>query len=106
MMQMDKLKETMELNIQFLLFQKKKETLKNYKNFWEETKRQIESINDDEPIEYRKDFMKIRFESDDDLPLGKTFNILDILIDISIFILKMFYKNTRISYKNVIVRMN
>ena len=50
--------------------------------------------------------MKIRFESDDDLPLGKTFNILDILIDISIFILKMFYKNTRISYKNVIVRMN
>ena len=28
-------------------------------------------MNDDEAIKYRKDFMKIRFESDDDLPLGK-----------------------------------
>ena len=41
---------------------------------------QIETINDDEPVEYRKDFMKIKFESDDDLPLGKTFNILDMII--------------------------
>ena len=56
--------------------EKSKEALKNYKKFWEETKRQIEVINDDEPIEYRKDFIKIKCESDDDLPLGKTFNIL------------------------------
>ena len=41
---------------------------------------QIETLNDDEPVEYRKDFMKIKFESDDDLPLGKTFNILDMII--------------------------
>ena len=60
----------MELNIQFLLLQKKnKQALKNYKKLWEETKRQIEVINDDEPIEYRKDFLKMKFESDDDLPL-------------------------------------
>ena len=45
-----------------------------------ETKKQIEIINDDEPIKYRKDFMKIRFESDDDLPSSKTFNILDMII--------------------------
>ena len=71
----------MKLNIQFLLSQKKnKEALKNYKKLWEETKRQIEVINDDEPIKYRKEFMKIKFESDDDLPLGKTFNILDMII--------------------------
>ena len=37
-------------------------------------------MNDDEPIKYRKEFMKIKFESDDDLPLGKTFNILNIII--------------------------
>ena len=47
---------------------------------WEETERQIEVVNNHEPIEYRKNFMKIRFESDDDLPLGKTFNILDMII--------------------------
>ena len=59
---------------------KKKEALKNYKKNWEETKNQIDVINDDEPIEYRKDFMKIRFESDDNLSFGKTFNILDMMI--------------------------
>ena len=47
---------------------------------WEETKRQFKVINDDELIEYRKYFIKIKFESDDDLPLGKAFNILDIII--------------------------
>ena len=37
-------------------------------------------INNDKPIEYRKDFMKIKFESDDDLNLHKAFNILDMII--------------------------
>ena len=66
--------------IKYLVFastDKNKEALKNYKILWEETKKQIEVINDDEPIECLKDFMKIRFESDDDLPLSKTFNIFD-----------------------------
>ena len=37
--------------------------------------RQIETINGDSPIEYGKDFMKGRFESNDDLPLSKILNI-------------------------------
>ena len=51
--------------IKYLVFtpaEKNKEALKNYKNFWEEIKRQIESINDDETIQYRKDFLKSKFE--------------------------------------------
>ena len=32
----------------FILIDKNKETLKNYKNVWDETKKQIEIINDDE----------------------------------------------------------
>ena len=63
-----------------MLLQAKKRSIKKYTKFWEETKRQIEVINDDEPIKYRKDFIKIKFESDDDLPLGKTFNIADMII--------------------------
>ena len=69
--------------IKYLVFystDKIKETIKNYKRLWEETKKQIEVINDDEPMEYRKDFMKIKFESDDALLLGKTFNILDMIV--------------------------
>ena len=72
--------------IKYLVFtpsEKSKEALKNYKKLWEETKRQIEVINDDEPIKYRKEFMKIKFESDDDLPLGETFNILNIIIAVA-----------------------
>ena len=59
---------------------KDKEALKNYKKLWEKTKRKIEVINDDEPIEYKNDFMKIKFQSDDDLPWAKTFHILDMII--------------------------
>ena len=68
MTKMDTLKKTIELNI-YLVFaskEKKKEALKNYTKLSEETKQQIELINDDEPIEYREDFIKIRIESDDD----------------------------------------
>ena len=69
--------------IKYLVFtptEKNRETLKHYKKLLEESKRQIEAINDNEPIEYRKDFMKTRFESDDDLPLDKTFSISDMII--------------------------
>ena len=37
-------------------------------------------INDSEPIKYKKDFIKIRFESDDDLPLGKILSIPSMII--------------------------
>ena len=91
--------------------EKNKEALKNYKKIWEETKKQVEVINDDKPIEYRKDFMKIKFESDDDLPLSKTFNVLDMIIVAASVLEKMvniihkfFYMNARISYKNLTVQ--
>ena len=70
--------------IKYLVFtpieKKNKEALKKYKKLWKESKRQIKVINGDEPIKYKKDFMKIKFESDDNLPLGKTFSISDIII--------------------------
>ena len=59
---------------------KSKEALRNYKKLWGETKGQIKVINDDGPIEYRKEFMKIKFESDDDFPLDKILIILDMII--------------------------
>ena len=37
-------------------------------------------INDEEPIKYKKDFIEIKFEADDDLLLGKTFNVFDMII--------------------------
>ena len=71
----------MELNIYFFVStDKNKNVLRNYQKLWKETKIHIDAIidvnEDDKPIRHRKDLMKIRFESYDDLPLGKKFNIL------------------------------
>ena len=48
-----------------------KEVSKKYKEVWEGVKKEIETINDGEKIEYGKDFRKTRFQSNDDLPLNK-----------------------------------
>ena len=59
----------------FTLTNKNREALENYKELWSEIKDEIETIRGIEPIRYEKDFMKIKFESNDDLPLGKILNI-------------------------------
>ena len=48
-----------------------KEVSKKYKEVWEGVKKEIEMINGGEKIKYGKNFRKIRFESNDDLPLNK-----------------------------------
>ena len=48
-----------------------KEVSKKYKEVWEGVKKEIETINGGKKIEYEKDYMKIRFKSNDDLPLNK-----------------------------------
>ena len=48
-----------------------KEVSKKYQEVWNGIKKGIETINGGEKIEYGKDFLKNRFESNDDLPLNK-----------------------------------
>ena len=55
--------------------EKHKIMLKNYIELWDEIKEQIELITGDKVIKYSKDFMKIRFKTNDDLPLNKIINI-------------------------------
>ena len=59
------------------------------------------------------DFMKIKFESDSDLPLGKIFSISDMIIVAASVLEKngkyysqVFYMNTCKSYKNVAIWKN
>ena len=47
------------------------EVLKKYTNFWDGIKNKIEKINGSKKGEYGKDFMKIKFNTDDNLPLNK-----------------------------------
>ena len=48
--------------------------LKNYTELWDEIKEQIELISDEKVTKYSKDFIKIRFKTNDDLPLSKIIN--------------------------------
>ena len=50
---------------------KNKEVSKKYENVWKGVKKETETINGGEKIEYGKDFQKLRFESNDDLPMNK-----------------------------------
>ena len=59
----------------FALTEKNKEALQNYTELWDEINNEIGAISGNEPIKYEKDFMKIKFELNDDLSLGKILNI-------------------------------
>ena len=46
-----------------------------YKELWDEFKEEIELITGDKVTKYGKDFMNVRFKTNDDLPLNKIINI-------------------------------
>ena len=58
-----------------------KELLKNYNDVFNGIRDKIKEINSDE-CDYEKDYMKIKFNSDDNLPLNKPLNFLNITITI------------------------
>ena len=47
-----------------------KELLKKYADVWDGIKNKIKAINDAKENYYEEDYMKIKFNSDDDLPLN------------------------------------
>ena len=59
----------------FDLGDKNKEILKKYSELWDGIKNEIETINAGKKCEYRKYFMKIKFDTNDNLPLNKPLNL-------------------------------
>ena len=76
---------------------KNREVLENYTELWDEIKNRIEAINGGNPIKYGKDFMKVRFESNDDLPLGKILNI-----PVCMIIIKSVFQKDNYYYRQVL----
>ena len=60
---------------------KNKELQKKYKDVWNGIKNKINTINTGE-CDYEKDYTKIKFNSDDDLPLNKALKFHNITITI------------------------
>ena len=64
----------------------KKELLKKYIDVWDGIKYEIKTINDGKENHYEKNHMKIKFNSDDDLPLNQPLNFYAMtIIIISVF---------------------
>ena len=59
-----------------------KKVLKKYTDVWDGIKNKIKTVNGDKENDYGKDYMKIKFNSDDDLPLNKLpkFRLVTIII--------------------------
>ena len=57
--------------------------LETYIKLFDEIKEQIELITGDKMFRYGKDFMRIKFNTDDDLPYNKMINILVCVIIVS-----------------------
>ena len=88
---MHTLKKIMKINTYFCFNRQEQEALENYTELWDEIKDQVELIGGNKPIKYDKDFMKIKFESDDDLPLGKILSILVCIITVRSVFQKNYY---------------
>ena len=59
----------------FALRKNNKKVLGIYRKLWNKIKNQIETINGDESIQYKKDFTKTKFHTSDDLRLGEILSI-------------------------------
>ena len=62
-----------------MLLQTKQRSITKYKKIWDKIKNLIEEING-KPGGYEKGFIKTKFDSDDDLPLGKILNLHNLTI--------------------------
>ena len=101
----------------FVSTNQNKKVLEKYTKRWNEIKIQIETINGGKLIKYKEHFMKIRFDSDNDLPLGKILNIPSLIViarsvfkETTSIIIKFIYMNVCINlwrdYKNATTSKN
>ena len=61
--------------------------MKKYSKLWNVIENEIETINGSKECEYGKNFMKIKFDTNDNLPLNKTLkrNGTSLKLHISVF---------------------
>ena len=71
---------------------KNKELLKKYTEFWDAVEKKIKTLNGSKGTDYRKDYIKVEFESDDDLPLGE----LLVFYEMHIFVRFVFKEDNKL----------
>ena len=65
-----------------MIINENKKLLKKYTEAWDGIKNQIKAVNGGKELDYGKDYMKNKFNSDNDLPLNKAqkFHAMKIII--------------------------
>ena len=63
-----------------------KEVLKKYRELWDGIKNEIETLNGGKKEEYGKDFLKIKFNTDDSFPLNKPLKLHLLTIVVGVFL--------------------
>ena len=78
--------EVKQINIKNPTYYFDNELIRKYKDAWSGIKNKIEAINSGE-CHYEKDFIKIKFNSEDDVPLNKPlkFHMITIITMRSVF---------------------
>ena len=66
--------------LKITLTDSKNDVLIKYAEVWNGIKNQIKKINNDSVVEYDKDYMKIKFDSDDNLPFNKVLKFHAVII--------------------------
>ena len=56
--------------------------LEKYTNLWDKVKYHVQTINSNKSGEYEKDYMKIKFNSDDDSPLNRILKLHILTINV------------------------
>ena len=77
-MQGDILKKKMETKLNFWFCWWKQRSTKKYNDAWNGIKNKIKEVSSGE-CDYEKDYLKIKFNSDDNLPLNKPLNMTIII---------------------------
>ena len=87
------------------------DVLIKYAEVWNGIKNQIKKINNDSVVEYDKDYIKIKFDSDDNLPLNKVLEFHAVIIIIrslkTKFKMEVNVKNKKYDYaEKSIIKLN
>ena len=75
-------------NVWYLIIYGDEYVLRNFANIWKSIRAKIEE-NTDGIVQYDKDYMKINFKSNDNLPTDNIINMHQITIIIEVLLLKM-----------------
>ena len=75
----------------FWFYRWKQRSIKKYTELWDGIKNEIETINGGKEGEYGKDFMKTKFDTDDNLPLNELLKLHMLTIVVRSVFVKIYY---------------